>query len=287
MSVNLIPRHDTSAWGALALALLVATAPHAGESGGISVRGCYGKDSSPSGFDHIVQTGFGVIDRAAYPADLEALPSGVKGLVWLGGYDNDHCVWEHSNQWIRSRVRAIAQHPVIVAYYLADEPHVWDCPSAPAQLKKRSTLVKSLDPLHPTFAVIRPHSPGNPYAPYVGTVDILGVDVYPCSHRHGCVMSKIDDAVSLAEQAGVRRYWGILQAFGDSWYRMPTADELHEQFGRWRRTRMEGYLVFSWAWRADGLENHPELREALEAENHVGSRRRGLTHTQARLPRLQ
>jgi len=184
-------------------------------------------------------------------------------------------------------VSAISGHPAIVAYYVADEPHVWDCPTAPDQVKERSDLVKSLDAENPTFVVIEPHSPGNPYSPYVGTVDIIGVERYPCSHKNGCIMSKIDDAVSLAEQAGVPRYWGILQAFGDSWYRMPTADELHEQFGRWRRTRMEGYLVFSWAWRADGLENHPELREALEAENHVGSRRRGLTHTQARLPRLQ
>src|SRR5205823_769382 len=80
----------------------------------------------------------------------------------------------------------------------------------------------------PTMAVIEPHWPENPYTPYVGTVDIIGVDRYPCSYVSGCVFSKIDDTLALLDQAGVPHYWAFIQAFADSYYRMPTADELHE-----------------------------------------------------------
>jgi len=232
------------------------------------VRGCYGKDSSPSGFDRIVlRAGFTVIDRGAFRSKLDELPRGVRGLVWLGDYLSKTCALEKSDDWIRSHVSAIAGHPAIAGYYLADEPHVWDCPTAPAQLKARAALVRSLDPGPPTVLVIKGHAPGNPYAPYVGTVDIIGADPYPCSHAHGCDMSKIDDAIRLLHEAGVPRYWGVIQAFADSYYRMPTVEELREEFRRWRGSRMEGYLVFSWAWRGETLENHADLIECLRAEN--------------------
>jgi hypothetical protein len=236
-------------------------------SGSISARGVYGKDSSASGFDEIVAAGFNLIDRGPYREYLDALPSGAKAFVWLGDYDNTTCTWEKSDDWIRTHVAAIAGHPAIGAYFLVDEPHVWDCPDAPAQLKARSDLVKSLDSGPPTLAVIEPHSPGNPYTPYVGTVDVIGIDRYPCSYANGCVMSKIDDAIQLIEASGAPRWWGVIQAFADSYYRMPTADELHEEFQHWRASSMEGYLVFAWAYGADTLQNHPDLVEALASEN--------------------
>ena len=80
-------------------------------------------------------------------------------------------------------------------------------------------------------------------------------------------MTKIEDQVRLLEEAHVPRYWGVLQAFTDSWYRMPTVEELGEEFRLWRASRMEGYLVFSWAWRGETLERHPDLIERLRLEN--------------------
>jgi len=236
-------------------------------SGGMAVRACLGKDSSATQYDRIVAAGFTALDRAAYRDYLDGLPAGVKALVWLGDYDNTTCTWEKSDDWIRTHVEAIAGHPAIAAYYIADEPHLWDCPLAAVHLKARSDFVKSLDPAHPTMAVIEPHWPENPYTPYVGTVDIIGVDRYPCSYVSGCVFSKIDDTLALLDQAGVPHYWAFIQAFADSYYRMPTADEVHEEFRHWRQSRMEGYVVFSWAYGIDTLENHPDLIDALGWEN--------------------
>jgi hypothetical protein len=260
---------------AFALALLLASCGGGGGGGGShsgsqtsrAIHGSYGKDSSASGFDRIVAAGFTVVDRNAFREELDALPAGVRGWVWLGDYDNTTCDWEKSDDSVRSHVGAIAGHPAIAAYYLADEPHIWDCPNLPGQLKARSRLVKSIDPGPPTFVLIEPHSPGNPYAPFVGTVDVIGADRFPCSHSNGCDMSKIDEAIRLLDDAGVPRYWAVIQAFADSFYRMPTADELRQEFQHWRASRMEGYLVFSWAFARDSLERHPDLIDVLAEEN--------------------
>jgi hypothetical protein len=115
--------------------------------------------------------------------------------------------------------------------------------------------------------VLEPHTPGNPYAPYVGTVDVIGADPYPCSYTNGCRMTKIEDEIQLLEAAGVPRYWGVLQAFADSYYRYPTPDELREEFTLWRASRMEGYVVFAWSYAGNSLEDHPELVDVLREEN--------------------
>jgi hypothetical protein len=239
-------------------------------TGGLGVRYVYGNDSSASGFDLQVAAGFTTIDLGAYLSELEALPDGTQALVWLGDYDNTTCTWERSDDWIVTHVGAIAGHPKIAGYFIADEPHLWDCPNAPADVQRRSQLVKSVDPNPPTLVVIEPQSqsPGNPYAPYVGMADVIGVERYPCSLASGCVFSKIDDQIALAEAAGIPRYWALIQAFGTpDYYRLPTAEELHEEFRHWRASRMEGYMVFAWSWKDNLLEDHPDLLQALWEEN--------------------
>jgi hypothetical protein len=230
-------------------------------------RGCFSRDSSPTGFDDIVAAGFTVIDTSTDPGTVNALPPGRRALVWLGNYDNTTCTWDRSDDWIVAHVTPLAGNPKVEAYNLADEPRVWQCPSAVQDVAARSALVKSLDPGKPTFAVIMPHFPENPYAPYVGAVDIIGADRYPCSWAAGCVYSKIDETVGLLEAAKVPRYWAIVQAFADSYYRWPTVDEVHEEFRHWRASRMEGYIVFSWAYLGDSLVNHPDVLDAVTAEN--------------------
>src|SRR5207249_961602 len=108
-------------------------------------------------------------------------------------------------------------------------------------------LVKSLDATHPTLIVVGPHG-SNPYVPYVGKIDVIVARCYPCSYAGGCQMSQIDGTVQLLEEAGAPHYWGMIQAFADTSYRLPTPDELHEQFRRWRLSRMEGHLVASWSF---------------------------------------
>jgi hypothetical protein len=241
-------------------------APEAG--GKLAVRAIFDRDSSATGFDDQAAIGFNTFDSGPWPEEMDALAArGVQGFVWLGGYSNESCRFRESDDWVRTRVSAIAGHRAVAAYLIDDEPLAKECPTAPAQVKARAELVKSIDPRPPTFVVIYRVDELKLFA---GTVDILAVDRYPCSIRNGCDFSKIDEAIEEVDRLGVR-YWAVIQAHGDDWYRVPTADELHEQFVRWRASRMEGYFVFAWRWPDDKpslwLANHPELQLQLAKEN--------------------
>jgi hypothetical protein len=227
----------------------------------------YERDSSPTGFDYEKSLGFNFIDTGPYKDEVDALDAnGIRGFIWLGGYNNTTCTFNESDTWVESHLSAIAGNPGVGAYFIDDEPDAQACPTAPAQIHARSELVKSIDPSKPTFIVIY-----RQFADWVGTVDIIGLDFYPCSYSNGCVYSKIDDKVAQAEAAGITRYWGVIQAHGDDWYRQPTPDEEHQIFQHWRATRMQGYLVFSWEWPPDNpdlwLANNPPLQAQLQIEN--------------------
>jgi hypothetical protein len=233
-----------------------------------SVRGIYGSGASSSNLRGVVRLGFNLIDSGPYRDEMQRLAArGVKGFVWLGGYSNERCRFRKSNRWVRTHVAAIAGHPGVGAYFIDDEPDAARCPSAPRQMRARSRLVKSLDPRPVTFIVTYHVEQLRRFA---GTVDVIGLDHYPCTRKGGCDFSRIDRQAAEADRLGIR-YWGVIQAHGDDWYRLPTAQELHRQFVHWRATAMEGYLVFSWNW-PDGepslwLANHAELMRQLAIEN--------------------
>jgi hypothetical protein len=247
------------------------------------IRGVYDRDFSATGFDDLTAVGFNYIDTNPYKYQLDALVArGLKGFVWLGGYNDDPavCNFNYDDTWVRNHIAGDATHPSIVgnpgvgAYFIDDEPNDSNCPNAPSQIKARSDLVKSLDPGKPTLMVHYEN-----FATWAGKTDILGLDHYPCSIENGCDYSKIDAEAAEADRLGIR-YWGVIQAYGDGasascgsspWYRLPTPDELHQEFVHWSATNMEGYLVFAWHWPACDpsvwLANHPELQAQLALEN--------------------
>jgi hypothetical protein len=232
------------------------------------VRGVFDRDFSRTGFDDVAAIGFNTFDAGPWIEQLDTIADrGMKGFVWLGGYSNERCRFRESDDWVRARLSEVGGHPAIAAYLIDDEPLAGECPTAPAQMRRRAKLVESLDPGPPTFLVIYKVDELKLFA---GTVDILAVDRYPCSIRNGCDFSKIDEAIAEVDRLGVR-YWGVIQAHGDDWYRPPTPAELHQEFVRWRASRMEGYLVFSWRWPDDQpslwLANNPQLQAQLAKEN--------------------
>jgi hypothetical protein len=234
---------------------------------GYAVRGIYDRDSSATGFDDEAALGFNFIDSDVFDNFDELAARDLRGFVWLGGYSNVSCSFREDDTWIRKHVSAIAGNPGVGAYFIDDEPDAAKCPGAPAQMKARSDLVKSIDPKPPTFLVTYKI---DQFKLFADTVDVLGLDVYPCSVEGGCDYTKIDVQAAQAEHLGVR-YWGVIQAFGDDWYKLPTSDELHRQFMHWRATKMEGYLVFAWrhpdGMRSLWLANDSELQQQLKKEN--------------------
>lgn len=221
--------------------------------------------------------GFNLTTEATLWSDRSALDGlqarGLKALIWLGGWYNSNCTWEFSDAQIRSGLPAIAGHPAILGYTLGDEPLFSACPSGPAAFRQRTALVHSLDPGRPTFTVIQDWDEGNqeetPFGHWVGTVDILGLEVYPCSHGQPCDYSSIDKTVAAAARYGISRYYAVIQAFQDSYWRMPTPDEIKGQLDHWAGSRMSGYLVFSWNWAGTSLDSYPNQIAMLKYENQL------------------
>ena len=244
--------------------------PGPGGSGSPSygVRGVYDRDFSPTGFDDEAAIGFNFIDSSPNLDQMDALAArGLKGFLWLGGYSNTSCTFRNSDDWVISHVKEVAGHPGVGAYFIDDEPDSDACPTAPAQMAQRSALVKSLDPEPPTLVVIERLERLKLFA---GTADVLGLDRYPCSIKNGCDYSKIHAQAEEADRLGIR-YWGVIQAYGDDWYKVPSPEEMHGQFEHWRSTNMEGYLVFAWRYPDDSpstwLANNSALQAQLAIEN--------------------
>jgi hypothetical protein len=256
------------------------------------VRGAYGKDSSTLGYSVMAADGFTSVMTGPYKELLDPLAAhGLKGVVWLGAWRNaPTCGFERDDATITRLVSAIAGNPAILAYYLADEPHVTECPNAPALFKKRTDLVHSLDPGSKTFTVIQASENGvaHDYAPWAGSVDIIGFDVYPCPRSSGtCNFGLIDSAIQAIKAAGVTQYWAVVQDFQDCYYRLPTPDELASQFDHWAQSSMSGYFVFSWNYQSvqpncpgTTLDSHPENIAQLKYENSRTFRASTITSTQ-------
>jgi hypothetical protein len=272
---------------AIALLLLGSCGPSqpatpasgAGASLPFFVRGTYGRDGScqppgsasdngcmvGTGVDRMRAAGFNTVQADATPAALAALAAkGLRAMAWLGQWNKQSCTWEIPDGRLPAVVAAVRHSPGILAYYLADEPLLSSCPNAPAAFRARTRLVHSLDPGSRTFTLIQAYDRGPvDYSKWVGAVDVLGFDLYPCGFengldfsarpkvRHACDFAGVlDSNIRRIEGAGVRNYLAVLQDFQDCYYELPTSDDLRTQITHWQRLahHLAGYLVFSWNW---------------------------------------
>lgn len=241
------------------------------------VRGTFGRDSTcqapgfsddngcyfGTGVAHMRAAGFNAVQAEPYPGALNALAgTGLKAIVWLGGWNKPDCVWDMSDAQVTEAVNAIKGNPQILMYYLADEPLLSYCPHAPATFAARTRLIHQLDPQAKTFTLIQDwdHGPVD-YAAWKGAVDVLGFDLYPCSFANGTNVSAtpksrkacdfanvLDVNIRRIEAAHIDGYIGVLQDFQDCYYEMPSIPDLRTQMTHWQNlaTHMAGYLVFSW-----------------------------------------
>lgn len=229
--------------------------------------------------DTFKSLGFNAVNIAADKTALDTLQTkGMRGVVWLGDYDDATCQFQKSDATITSKVTAIKGHPAILAYYLVDEPEqsLEPCPNIGNQILARSNLVKSVDPAAKTYVVVSDSAyvAGHkremyPYHYFVGKVDILGLDIYPCRQpaNSSCDFANIDGAIAKVESLNVPRYWAILQDFEDTNWRRPTPDELKTQFDHWAPSRMEGYFIFSWDWQNNSLDGNTAHQDMMKSQN--------------------
>lgn len=234
-----------------------------------SVRGAYGGPSSD-----IKAAGFNTVIASPSRSTLDSLnAAGLKAVVWLGQYSNSSCTFGTSETSLTSTVQNLAGHPAVAAWQISDEPKATSCPSSPQQHRDRTALIHRYD-TRPTYTVISTWDGQDvyPYQKFAGTTDIMGIDVYICRYSStSCSFSMIDTAIAEADKDGVPHYWAVPQGFGDSYYRMPTQAEMKEQFVRWNRSRMEGYLLYHWSqqgsFMVDWCAKHAYCVEEAKALN--------------------
>jgi hypothetical protein len=205
--------------------------------------------------------GFNAVSVEANRERLDYLQSlGVKGLVWLGGFDNATCRFLLSDKEVSTKVRAITGHPAILGYEIDNEPHAFACPNAPQQIAHRVALVRSL--AGPNVILYITLSKDFDAFAHSG-VDLIRISAYPCSYVDGCVMRKIAEKVEAARAAGFDRIWAGTQTAGDHYYRPPTPAELARIQATWRQQGAQGYVA--WAWDGHGTTHPLRANAALRA----------------------
>jgi PASTA domain len=270
-----------------------AAASAAARAGAPPYRFLYDSDSAPA---TVASYGWNLIDVGSrWSADQ--LQRGAKGLVWVGDYDNSSCAWEVSNPTLTKEVRAAVRDAKVFGYFISDEPNPYACPNAPAQHKARSDLIHSIAPAKPTVIVLDSNGFKGLFTRdaldqlplWKGTADYIGLDPYPCRHGSGCHFSWIDKTIQAANAAGLN-YWGVVQAFNDSSWRWPTADELSHMLNQWGASKQTGYMTFAWTWSGNNLSSKSALLAIFRRFNTGAAPRRcvvpkvlGLTLARARV----
>jgi phosphatidylinositol-3-phosphatase len=193
--------------------------------------------------------GWNLLDVSSRAA-ADTLPPGTRGLVWIGDYDDATCAFDQSASKISNVVTSAVGDEKVAGYLLSDEPDATLCPQAPAQHAERTSLIHNIDPTKFTVVVLNGHDPGpqglGQFPAWAGTTDFQAIDPYPCYQGQStCDFGQIDAAVAAADAAGLS-YWGVIQAFSDSTWRMPTDSEEQTILEHWCTSNWEGAMTFAW-----------------------------------------
>lgn len=211
--------------------------------------------------------GFDIFDAGSSRASIAALPRGVKAMVWLG----QKCPTAADDAF-RATVRRLASNRRVFGYYLADEPHVGDCPGGPAALATRTAFIRSVSAGRQRSFIVLEHEDYHAFRPAVTGATLVGIDSYPCSVG-GCRYSKIPEKVAMARAAGIplAQIVPVYQAFGqegtgsDSYYRMPTARQEHRILATWARAVPHPVMDYTYGWRHQSSAN-PSLVDSAAVQ---------------------
>jgi len=112
---------------------------------------------------------------------------------------------------VARRVRQIADHPALLAWYVNDEAPLADLDSYVSLYR----TLRELDPQHPTWAVMDRLDDLRDFLP---TCDVMGLDPYPIAQKPiGHVAEQVRGG--RAALLGTMPVWMVPQAFDWTWYR--------------------------------------------------------------------
>ena len=229
--------------------------------------------------------GFNLADVTTV-VQLNSLPDGVKGLVWVGqcnGVDTT---------FLRT-VQPYIGNSKLFGFYLMDDPdptgwHRTLC--AAESLAAESDWIHANVPGARTFIVLmvmsssKTPSFAGTYNPTNSHVDLFGLDPYPCrTELKDCDYDMIDRFVAAAESSGVPRdrMVPVYQTFGGgNWvddgggrYALPIASQLQQILAHWEALLPTTVFDAAYSWGSQnghvGLESSPDLQAEFLRHNSV------------------
>jgi hypothetical protein len=210
--------------------------------------------------------GYNVLDVGSTTQQVNALPDGTVGMVWLG----QKCPTK-ADATFKAVIDRLASNPKVYGYYLSDEPHIADCARGPAALETRATYIRlASGGRQRSFIVLSKAADYKAFRPTQTRVSLFGLDPYPCSTAHpSCDISMIPDKVNKAVAYGIPRgrIVPVYQAFGQSrtagggYYRLPSATQLQAILQAWSSAVPDARLDYTYGWGNQSSAN-PTLADA-------------------------
>jgi hypothetical protein len=244
---------------------------------------------SPNGSYLPGAVGFNLADVSKL-AQLNSLPDGVKGLVWVG-----QCKGVDAR--FLNTVRPYIGNAKLFGFYLMDDPDPTGVhrPLCKADdLKAESDWVHANVPGAKTFILLMQMSSSKTpsfigtYNPNNSHVDLFGIDPYPCrTELKDCDYDAIERYVAAAESWGVPRdsMVPVYQAFGGgNWvndgggrYALPTVSQLQQILARWQALVPTPVFDFVYSWGSQNadvaLDRSPDLQAVFRLRNRKFSDR--------------
>ena len=251
------------------------------------------KNFDSSGHYVPAKAGFNLADVSSV-GQLDSLPSGVKGLVYLG-------LCNGADSSFINAVQLFIGHAKLFGFYLMDQPDPtgrWGplCPAA--NLMAESDWIHANVPGAQTFIIMinvntstapvyaSTYNPGNSH------VDLYAPNPYPCrTEVDGCDYSRITRAIAAVEAAGIPRdsIVPVYQAFGGGgWsddgggqYTLPTASQEQQILATWAPLVPNPVFDYAYSWGTQNsdqaLEGSTTLQAVFSAHNatSAGPRDRG------------
>jgi hypothetical protein len=206
------------------------------------------------------RVGFNLADVSTV-SELEALPAGVKGLVWIGRCGGVDPPFVQAAQ-------PYVGNPHLFGFYLMDDPdptgkYFTRC--AADDLKAESDWIHAKAAAAKTFIVLmnvgsaRTPSFDGSYNPVNSHIDLFGFSPYPCrTGLEHCDFDMIDRYVAAAEASGIPRdrMVPVYQAFGGGdWrgddggrYILPTVAQEREILARWGALVPKAAFDYTYSW---------------------------------------
>ncbi|WFU78309.1 calcium-binding protein [Bradyrhizobium sp. CIAT3101] len=221
--------------------------------------------------------GFNLADVSSVD-ELNALPAGVKGMVYLDQGDG-------VTQSFIDALKPYIGNSKVYAFYLKDEPDPtgqYNTLVTAANLKAESDYIHANFPGAKTFiTMMNMGSSENPtfantYNPANTHIDLFGIDPYPVRSDMSTVdYTMIDKAVAAAEAAGISvdHIVPVFQTFGGgNWaddsgghYVMPTAAQEQTMLAHWAAVVPNPAFDYAYAWGSQNGDTALESSSALQS----------------------